>query len=63
VILSIGYLLVSLTYRYASGHSQIELYGNTHVGNYIPAETGCLWFIGTGAAAYTYAAGNRPTAL
>lgn len=22
--------------------------GNTHVGNYIPAETGCLWFIETG---------------
>ncbi|HWK55739.1 MAG TPA: hypothetical protein VNQ80_00295 [Parapedobacter sp.] len=40
-----------------------NVFGNTHVGNYIPAETGCLWFIGTGAAAYTYAAGDRPTAL
>lgn len=32
------------------------LLGNTHVGNYIPAETGCLWFIGAALPAYTYAA-------
>ncbi|MGM1428845.1 hypothetical protein ACS126_06270 [Sphingobacterium lactis] len=33
------------------------VFGNTHVGIYIPAETGCLWFIGSDAAAYAYATG------
>lgn len=45
----------SITYRYGADRSKFSI-GNTHVGTYISAETGCLWFIGAVLPAYTYAA-------